>query len=83
MGLHRRTSFRFKYTTVIDEPGLASVLKSQFRTASRKEIDDAVQDVLLLQLLEADDIGVAWEDAMQDPEHTCVTVFGCAGRRDS
>lgn len=68
---------------MIDRPELASVLTSHFRTASCKEIDDAVQDVLPLQLLEADDIGVAWEDAMQDPEHTCVTVFGCAGRRDS
>jgi hypothetical protein len=37
---------------------------------------------LLLELLEADDAGVAWEDAMQEAEHPCVTVFAGA-RRDS
>ena len=40
----------------------------------------SVQDVLLLELLEADDAGVAWEDAMQDPDHACVTVFAGAPR---
>jgi hypothetical protein len=68
---------------MIDEPALASVLESHFRTASRREIQEAVQDVLLLELLEADDVGVAWEDAMQDPEHACVTVFAGAGRHES
>jgi hypothetical protein len=65
---------------MLDEATLASVLTRHFRTASHAQIDDAVEDVLLLELLEADDAGVAWEDAMQEPDHACVTVFACAPR---
>ena len=68
--------------TMLDEPTLASVLTRHFGTASRAQIEDAVQDVLLLELLEADDAGVAWEDAMQEPDHGCVTVFA-SGTRES
>jgi hypothetical protein len=65
-------------TTMLDEATLASVLSRHFRTASHREVADAVQDVLLLELLEADDAGVTWEDAMQEPDNTSVTLFACA-----
>jgi hypothetical protein len=67
---------------MFDQATLASVLTRHFRTASHAQIDVAVQDVLLLELLEAEDAGVVWEDAMQEPDHGCVTVFACA-RRES
>jgi len=68
--------------TMLDEATLASVLTRHFRTASPAQVDGAVQDLLLLELLKADDAGVAWEDAREERNRGCVTAFACA-RRES
>ena len=60
---------------MLDEATLTSVLTQHFRSASKEEIHEAAYDVLLLELFEADDAGVAWEDAMREPDRRCVTVF--------
>jgi hypothetical protein len=70
-------------TTMLDELTLATVLARHFPDASRTEIHDAAQDVLLLEILEGDAVGIAWEDRMQDANAAPVAVFACDRRLES
>jgi hypothetical protein len=66
---------------MLDQDALVTILSRHFPGAARAAVTRAAEDVLLLELL-ARDIGVVWEDAMQD-QVDAVTIFDSKPRHES